>query len=231
MTRFDEALKPYTDEDGLILERPNSSPGPDTGNGTMNLCVAEIVRFIRGESSTENTLRVKEILETCEVLGYPGLFERGPRKTDLDSHDNRRAIAALSNILNLPFATDIVFHGKTNWWSYNNVDPGVWSFRSWDGRMPGLVATYKLAARLDIGFIDRSEIAGTLYYGARSSDPHSRLLDWFTILVVKRSLCFGAHDAWWEGLFKSFPRGMKDVLEAVYGKDHPIAVYAPESTL
>lgn len=226
---YDEALRPYIDEDGLGLERLNSSPGPETGNGPHILAIMELIRLLRGESKPEQVLNVQSVIKSCQVPDCPGLFNRGPRKIgDLNSHDNYRAISALSYRLNLPFAKDIHRYGKTYLWMYDNTRPGALTLSTWQRRFIGVVPTYRMNAGVASCWPDEAEISLTLRLGSDSEEPRSRILDWFTVLSVEGRACDEAVARWREGLYKKFPGGMREVFEKYLSPAHPCVVYCPE---
>lgn len=235
---FDQALQPYVDEDDLVLEKPNSSPGPDTGNGIHGRCVAEIIRHLRGESKPEHVQRFIKIIRSCQVPGWPGLYHKGPRKTgELISADDYRLLAAASFVLGAPFGFEIAAYGHGHQWTYNNLVPGstgLWkkdNYRACHRRFVGVVPGYLMSGGLPCGVVGQFEISTALGLGALSSHESSRILDWATVLTVQGRCSDNAVGAWRKGLRLRFADGMRGVMGSYYNKPdlppHPFATYFP----
>lgn len=237
MTDFDAAIAPYIDEDGLVLERPNSSPGPDTGNGLHGLAIVNLIRFKRRELTAEHVLKYIEVVRSCEVKPWSkaapiaGLYHRGPRKIEeMTGHDDYRMVSAVSSLIGAPFAREIESRGRADRWSFDNLSPGVWSLRTWQYRFPGVVAAYKLQAGIAIGSIDAHALALGIWMNAWSKNAGGRLLWWASVEALKGRLPIvdEAISVWWSSINTQWDGGIKGVLADYYDNDDdPRALFCP----
>lgn len=190
MTAFDRALAPFVDEDGLVLEKPNAGPGPNTGNGIHGLCVAMQIKILLRDVSDDDVSKFCQIIDTCRVqehtsFGGPieGLFHRGPRKKEeLISHDDYRALAAVSYQLGTSHSTEIARYGQDHHWIFNNLEPGKFRWGAWHRRFPGLVGTYRLLTKSPEIKSNRKQdvddVANKFWLGKFGSSPGGHLLLW-----------------------------------------------------
>jgi hypothetical protein len=240
LTEFDRALEAYTDEDGLILERPNSSPGPDTGNGLHGLAVANIIRFKREELTREHVFKYIDTVRSCEVKAWsqadrtPGLYHRGPRKTgELTAHDDYRMTSACSRVIGAPFAAEIAAYGRVHHWAFDNLSPGRWEPRTWHRRFPGVVPAYLLNAGEAIGELESFGLALGIWLNAWSRNAGSRILWWATIEAVRGriGLVDEAIAVWEQSLKSTWYHGMADVMADYYDDGHPFARFYPGAAI
>lgn len=243
MKEFDKELLAFTDEDGLILERPNSSEGPETGNGIHGLCVATLIRFELGILNSEHLSRFFEVIQSCEfakqesegLVGVQGLYNRGPRKLfELISHDDYRALSAVSNIVSAPFSKHIEQFGSRSCWSFNNLHFKKWTWRSWHGRFPGVVPKYKLFGGRDLWPHEIAAICLPFYWTAYSKDAGAHLLSWMEAKALRgRIWCVDKAIEFWEmhrdHHFGSMAGVMREYYQQVPGQpDHPFARFFPK---
>lgn len=243
---FTNALGPYIDEDGLVLERPNESSGPETGNGIHGSSLAEIFRVILGQSSVAQVEAFSRVIRSCEV--YPtdlppevtertrdlfsirGLYHRGPRKTqELEAHDDYIALCAASSMTGAVFAKDICRYGEKNFWSFNNLEPGKWTLRTFFARHPGFYQFVRICAGQSPGPLGDAILAMSLVFNAFSRSEGGKILAWMKVQALsgRLSLTDLAIDFWRWKLLRDHPDGMREVFKKYYGPAHPFAVWAP----
>lgn len=233
----DEILNNYTDEDGLILERPNSSDGPETGNGIENLCVYILLLHLFGELTLPDLNKFNTIIRSCEVdaslsdgfWSKRGLYNRGPRKLgDLIGHDDYVALSGVSSIVGAPFARDIFHRGSTHCWNFNNVNVDQFTFKSWQGRFFfSFVPFWKLCGGGSLLDIEKVMLCKYLEWSRTEAGPS--ILQWIMCrAIMGREACFDtAFVIWRANLFQRFPQGMRSVFSNYYKPSHPFAKYGP----
>lgn len=232
---FDEALKRYTDEDGLILERPNMSDGPETGNGIHGLCLANLIRYKRGELKREHVWDFIRIIESCEVRPKPwlpsiaGLYHRGPRKTgELIAHDDYRMLSAVSSLIGAPFAREIVQHGNvgTLGWSFNNLEPFKWTLRTWHRRFPGVVPLYKICGGMAPWPHEIEGLKSVLWFAPCSDNAGSWILNFAAVEALRGRLAeVDLVIERWDTQLKSKWGSLAALMAAYYGPQHPFSCY------
>lgn len=140
---------------GLELDPDYPYMGEERGNENGILFLAEyyLLKVIKGTFTDEDRHRfanIVEVLQAYSLNGHQieGLYDRGAsesfhaRDTEhqqwlrLVSHDNLTAIAALSDLVDLPYAKHIAWHGLKNFFAYDNAYPESprWFIRKKDGR-------------------------------------------------------------------------------------------------
>lgn len=237
------AAVPFMDEDGLMIERPNRSDGPETGNGIRERCVLEMLCYKRGETTAAHISEFTKVIRSCEVqhkqresLAFytvrpiRGLYNRGPRKPgELAAHDDRRCLSAVSSVLSLPFAKEIHDYGKRNWWSFNNLEPGKWSLATCDYRFPGVVPAYRMQAGRKYLPLEDVALGGAILASGISPNPRQKIIWWLTVeALTGRGIFDNAIEYWWQCLNAQYG-SMRGVFKAYYTDqpDHPFIHLSP----
>lgn len=226
MALRDEIESKYTDEDGLILERPNSSAGPDTGNGIENLCIYNLLLHTSGQLTKDDYNKFCSVIRSCEI--EKGLYNRGPRKPgDLIGHDDIVALSGVSSVICAPFAKDIANYGVQYNWSFNNVDPGTWTLQSFQGRHVDLIPFWLICGGRSAWWIAQVLLCNSIIYARGDAGP--MILKWIQCraLMDKLGRYSIAADMFKKSLLRSYPEGMKSVFSEYYGPQHPFAKYSP----
>lgn len=230
MSLRDEIVSRYTDEDGLILERPNSSPGPDTGNGIHNLSVYATILHITGELNADDVFSFSKVIDSCRVnQSENGLYNRGPRKPgDLIGHDDYICLSAAASLINVRFARDIALYGGSHGWSFNNENPGKWTFKSWQGRRLWLIPYWKINGGISACRFSRAILELYIESQKHQEDAGERILQWMICRSMEGRIndLSRAIQVWKRGLFEVFPSGMRSVFSAYYNPAHPFAKYS-----
>ena len=116
-----------------------------------------------------------------------GLYHRRKFSPDiLEAHDNYVGICALSVLLDLPFAEDIVRYGEKTGYNFNNLNPG--EYRLDCQRQGGDIGFYKLCAGYKCEPWYAVWMVGGLIVSALKSDPSTMNLGWLrfeTLNLVK----------------------------------------------
>lgn len=234
---FREAMIPYFDEDGLVLEKPNSSPGPDTGNGIENLSIYMILLSLTNDIRQSDVEKFCSVIKSCQVSSYKnnyppvpivGLYNRGPRKPDdLIGHDDYVVLSGVSAIVSPQFAKDIAQCGTERSWNFNNVDPDKWTWKSWEGRFVYLIPYWKINGGMNAGFMGRFIL--TEYLQWANGDATNRTQQWIMCRsLMGRAMQFDyAVSKWRRNMFKDYPCGMQSVFSERYNPTHPFAKYSP----
>lgn len=234
MTLF-EAMKAshHIDEDGMILEDPNAGDGPNTGNGWHGWGILSCLLHARNEVVTEE---IRELFFKCYnesvVNGYPGLVHRGPRKTEeLIAHDDIIGFGVTSKYIDSGLMAALAFsHLKSSYGCYNNLEPGKWTARSFQMRHPSVLPALAGSALngSGLGCAENFMAKAVMVTGSLSSSPRGRIIDWMVYKALednKDESVIRAREQWKQGLFKIFPKGMRDVFSAYHGADHPFVEY------
>lgn len=143
-------IKDYLQPDGLVS--PSRYPGKDsTGNGLLYLSLYQVLRYRKLEMIMGDVdYSAFNAIAACQI--EPGLFKRSPTKADQEGVDDYIGIAAYSRYARGPFARNILNYGQSHAWIFNNEVPGKFSWSSWFGRMPQVIAHFYYCAGLDPGF-------------------------------------------------------------------------------
>lgn len=119
-----------------------------TGNGLLHTGFAGIVLARLGVSK-ELLGWVGKAFEMAEDPGQPGVFDRNAGRNDKNAHDDAYGIVGASSVLGLRFHKDILKHGLTHFFIYENVDgifnglKDAWALRL---RFPFVILWYFLAS-------------------------------------------------------------------------------------
>lgn len=231
------AIQPFRDEDGLIIERPNQSDGPETGNGIRERCALELLCYKLGETNRDQLNDFRYTIQSCEAWNRSsvtraqirGIYNRGPRKTEEKAaHDDRRCLSAVSSVLNLPFARDIYRYGKDNWWSFNNLKPNTFSLSDCDRRFAGVVPMYRLNAGSILWPFEDVELAAAILVSAFKRNPGQKVIWWMQVEALEQRGIFGDVTEQWWNCVKVQYGSMREVFSAYYqNPNHPFALLSP----
>lgn len=225
----EEVIAHFMDEEGLVSGVRD--PGKWTsGNGLLYTGIFYTLLCLRREVQPGDMERFKKTVNLCYVdrgsQVFPGLLERNDKRPDLQAHDDYHGVVTASALLNTRHVHDVFAWGYANNWSYNNVDPEKWTFRTWHGRFPGQVAYYTMAARENPGVFGPCVLASKITTNALAdpADAGGKILVWLMIEGVKgqHALCDEAGRFWYERMRRDY--GSLGALFAKYfGPHHPFA--------
>lgn len=230
MGQFSESISQWRDSDGLI----GSSPNPQkwsSGNQLLETsiaCVYEVL--LNGRSADIDFLRSSQsAIAACQ--DSDGSFDKNPGRPDQITHDDLKAIAAMSRICSMPFARAICDFGDAHNWMLSNTGVPYWEAyaKPWDKAQYMLCASRKPAwyemALSDLSIVDDA------FFGDVSSNRITWLLATALVGVDPYlDLCFSI---WRRQMRKRYP-SIGHMMYAYYGADpknqaqallHPYVIY------
>lgn len=122
-----EIIQHYMDLAGMVTIDRDPTP-ESTKNGLMHLGLIITFFKVLGLLDDRDIECFKDTVLSCEEV--PGCYDRypaygnKPRNNDANAHDDYAGVFGASVLLNLPFAKEILDHGRKNWFIYNNQLPG-----------------------------------------------------------------------------------------------------------
>lgn len=140
-----EYFNKYLDSNNLLS---NKSPAVVTHNGLM--FTAHYVYWLVKTSPPGTTEEIGKIASAYEACFVPnGGFNRCPEgwtKGFLNQNDDYYGLAMVSKIIKENYSERCLKIMRNNWGCLNNINPGVFSFKSFLARHPQLVATLQMSA-------------------------------------------------------------------------------------
>lgn len=228
---FREELAAYTQPDGLIS--PDKNPTPDsTGNGITYTSLAFILLMRRGEAKASDVGDFVSRIFPCFVES--GLLDRSPTKCDEQTGpDDYIFLALASNLFNTSERYQILKYGQKSRWIffryiYNNLAPGLFTGQAWFGRQPQVPAHFMFCCGLMPGFLRSIAWCVALLVSIfKIKDSTSAMLGWAMLEAMSGMTFLGTFTGvLWDLAFRrAWPGGMKAVLEAHLGTEHPVAKY------
>lgn len=223
-----DAWKPYTDEYGLIHDKP--------GNVSGN-CVRYTAEFAIGMAtvgiSPELKTKLDAAFSVCQIK--PGLLIRHPSKVGEREQvdDYYGALAADQFITGGRFARNFLWYGRNPEndlgidFTYNNINPKRFEPWAFHGRQQPLIALAQYIVNEPVPLWRRLIVWAAILHSAFRNDQDGKVLAWF---VIKGYEYTEQKDAvtdlmvwiWRRWLAKHYPGGIGHVLEAYYGP-HPNA--------
>lgn len=182
---FDKALlvKNYIDSDALVSLDANPSKW-STGNGLLYTGLYMTILGVMGKIDSFDRGLFSRAVLGCQVV--PGVYNRNPGRPDWNAHDDYVGVAAGSYFSNLGYAHDIVKHGLSHGWCYDNRDPASTSFQAWHGRFFGRKGFYYAADRQSPGLFYKLGISSGVKSGIETRDPGEKILTWIQVKVLER---------------------------------------------
>ena len=120
-----------------------------TGNGLLFTSFFYTILYLNNLIDREDRNRFSDCVDLCweGSTNNPiqGLLERNDGREDLEAHDNYHIVTA-SFLLKTYHSESIYNYGHNYWWSYNNINPGRFTLRTWHYRHLGHVGYLCLAA-------------------------------------------------------------------------------------
>lgn len=225
MTFKEEVLAHYMDSEGLVTT--DRDPGKwTTGNGLLYTGIFYSILALSRQADAADVRRFSDAVDPCWVGEHEGLLERNDGREDLQAHDDYIGVVAASYLLNTPHASKIESYGSKRCFNYNNVKPNEFSFRTWQGRFPGLIGFYRAAAKKEQGLIQKLGFSVTITSNALTSKEYygSKILAWLRIQVIKQQT-FDCRDAieFWERRFRKDYGSLAALLAGYFGEKHVFA--------
>lgn len=223
-------------EDALLYREPITrmvvgvkNPGDHSCDNGL-LFSAEYLMLLPHEDLGSEREWFQTLVTTCEVM--PGLIRRYPGDPGYEAHDDY--IGTLAGLWLLQSSLRFAFldYGKTNWWLFNNVDPGKPRAEQWLGRFPIFPVFVKAACDQPLGWLDQWIWLLTLIYGVFADvtgDTSSKILQWLMNQTVTgkgyKLIDFGLW-FWKKRMLANVPGGMQQVFAIYFNPEHPFAKYA-----
>lgn len=233
----------FTDADGLVSPNPCS---PDAHNASNNgICYSgEYIALLTLTDQSCGTVGYVSKMIDCELRGYPGLMQRSPNNNrDMESIDDYYGLLCGLYFTGVyPFARDILKYGLKHFGSFNNLNPGHFTFQSMLWRQPQLLAMNLWSAypgnklikllMFPLTLITAVIIATSCLGLDKTAGADPFRLAWLLVQVAKREswLCKMASKLWFRRLDNVWG-GMYGVSKQYYkglpGQDHPfVAAFA-----
>lgn len=244
-------FKEYTDPHGLISNEKN--PKQSSGNCILFTGESALCLRVTREWTANMAAGIRESMMILEII--PGFFLRTPYGTqfhaDQESGDDYVGLGFLSALVVGPsLAQRILAYGRAHYFQWGpfrfryafdtaqvleavrgKVDPPTVTRNAsaWLGRFVALIAHLRWAADERPNLFERLGWFYAVAIGPKKGDLDSWIL---SAILVETS----GHEGWIE-TFASWIRfrrvrwyykfGLRDVLEAYFGKDHPITQHWP----
>lgn len=234
-------LYPYISNRPITKEDPK--PMPD-GNPVLYLGLVLCAKIQHFNLNEDDLYLVDQTYKDC--IKEPGLITRGRHKfNDHESHDDRVGMSYAAAVTGHHAALDIYRYGVAHNFVYNNAgcswfknEKGERQFlaklKCWDGRIPGVVAHYKIAAsvidaKIKLNLLDK--IFWFIRIGLFFPESESGIqLDWLMIDLYRRKaepswIMDAAATLWEHNMYDTpkYPHLMGSVFEKYFCKDHILA--------
>lgn len=227
----DEIEVNYIDAYGLVSPHPCAKTDHASNNGVMYASEYYAILALSRKLALQDCEDFETKMSACLVK--PGLLKRSPDNTrDQEAPDDYYGYLAGCHFTgNTHLALDVLHHGWANFGSFDNVNPGKFSFKTMLWRQPQLMAMTYAAADKRVPVllaIIAAAVIATSCSKRPPSDTDGRRLSWLLLSVMREKswLCKQASKIWMKRLYKDYNgRGMKAVAELYYGKDHPFSKY------
>lgn len=218
----DEILEHYTDQEFQITIDRNPTRW-SSGNGILFSSIFYTVLHLNNLISEDDKVRFSRMVDLCWVDPYIGILERNDQRKDKEAHDDYH-VATASYLLRTYHAEAIYNYGDMHNWSFNNENPGKWTFSTWHGRFPGTVGYYSIAARKEPGWLDLWMLKKTM----RSSLPErsdGMFMRWLKAQVMLKSDKEDIRSAGNDFIGKAKGKwgSLGKILEPYFGSDHPFS--------
>lgn len=203
-----EAIKPYRDCDGLILDKPWAGTPAESGNGLLYLAVYGVL-LARDRLTLADVSEFERVIKSCEVTN--GRFKRSPYLTpgDACAWDDYVGIASLCKVAGIP--------GIANRIAKN--------FPVEQRRFPGVPAFYRVCAGESISFMERVLLSGTIYADAYRGNANGHVITWLiTEAVAGSSECVDRAIAYWREKMREQYGTVGVLMGQYFTPNHPFSM-------
>jgi len=244
----------FIDKWGLVQPPPK---GKTSANGARYTAEYIAVLKLHNQLSEEEKSRLRAVYRNLEA--EPGLLMRTPdNKWGQESIDNTLSCIYVDHVINTGFCRRWLKYGRVHSaesfntnetkkyakliynilscfgffsvkFVFNNKTPYTFTFSSWFGRFPYLIALTKLVSGEKIGFVRKTLIALALYMGSKDMVKHEdpAILGWFTIQIARKEswlIDWVVRKFWIPSVKKKWPEaGIGGAVWPLY--DHPTSMY------
>lgn len=223
---FREACEMYEDSNGVLKDRNKVIDG--------NAVLYTGAKFSLLKDFNE--LNLQDLFDYDEMVAaiekQPGLLQRYKKPDDQEAHDNYIGAVVASVVLDDGvLASRIVRYGRKNWYSWDNLNPGKWSGKTFFARHPGFWATLKAGADEWLNPFDQLMAFIDLVMLVFSEDGSSgTLMDYLQYKVYTRKCSWIAEPLVRLGCvifkaayFRRHPKGIKESYAEYFGPEYPLA--------
>lgn len=199
-----DELEQYRQPNGLYSNQPhpeNDSSGNCIAITSLALWLANRLGEFREPKNIQRIIDFDKEIHACEVYAYSGLLNRSPTKIDdQQGWDDYVALLTTSgkNVTNLPICNRILNRSKKLLCSFNNVDPGVFTFKSCFARYPQFLAHLRFANNLAPNIFFKLLWAVGVFFASFAKSPTSIILNYMMIEAMNGSslICTMASVFW-----------------------------------
>ena len=249
MSLISEILENYVDANGLVSPSKCLPTNPRASDNGL-LYTGEFYALLAARGELDNSCGgIAGRIRPCQAS--LGLYNRSPRDTDPEAPDDYYGLAAglgaFGTVRSINYSTlynwgaicaafNIVRYGCKHFGSFNNVNPGKWTWQSFFWRQPQLIVALYAAAnrapRWQLPFrIYTASIIATacMFTPPIPTESTPRRLTWLLIQATQHQswLCRVAAKVWWRRLRKQYgDPGMRAVNSLYFPVGHPLATYA-----
>ena len=210
---------------GLTKDDPYFGPAIDN----YHLYTAHYFNFGATEEDHRNYWRYINACAMKTNSGLTGLYWRFPNGPEPISQDEIIGMGFCCwKMKSQVFTPVILRYGNANFWSFNNTDPGKFTFATWLGRFlnlkPFLLSCTGQSVNIFRQVIWSLWCLASLF--STKQETSGKLLQYVQIPVMEKYwLCRQAGKIWRYFMKKQY--GSPQSLFAIYFPNHPLAIYAP----
>jgi hypothetical protein len=208
----------YKDKHGLVQD---NNQGLTVGNGLRTTSEAAIAIYRRGMYDAD----LKDAIESCEM--FPGVLGRCPyNNLGQESIDDYAAVITAAKYVESNIVQRMLAHGENNFYNYNNVNQGKFTFKSWLGRFPQLIAHMKIAIGVEPSLLQKLFWVGSILIASRNKPTAQDewVLSWLLVFNARdeTGIIGWARKIWIKSFKKKVPDGIGGVLRNyLQDKNHP----------
>lgn len=235
---FSNDYTPYLDKHGLVQPKI----GTISGNGVRFSCECIVAYYIKvnhfgyvpDQADEDLITKIIQAISACEIES--GLLARTPANDrGQQSFDDTICYLALYS----EYAARFIERGEnpTNAlgipYVFNNLSSNSFSFDSWLGRSPALIAhayfsalTSKTRPSKEPNLFLKIAWLVAIYWDALNPGQDSKILSWFMVYVAlnsKDKTILNACLYWKKKTAERYPLGLGSILQSYYGFEHPNA--------
>lgn len=224
-----EAIIPYRDEQGFILPKLWGGSVKETENGLM---YTSIYNLMLEEPTVGERDEFIRLVDSCSVEKdgklYTGVYHRNPGQSDnLNGHDDIALVSAASAKLNTIHKFQIYVHGKDYNWSYNNVDPEKWTFRSWHYRHFNVITQYYRSVGLSRNLLwNFLELLTIIFMGGYVP---AHLMTWARLKTSPKTWYYNLLRRLWIKRITQKYGSVRNMFAEHFGNDHALTQFVKES--
>ena len=226
---YREAIKAYTDVDGLVAHKKlaHANERGSSGNGLLYTSIHMISLHQNGWLKEEDKKKFSSTVDACKVERNGWLLNRNPLSTILNSHDDYTGVAAAFHICKMPFhAASMLRDFKERKFILDNEYPyNPRTFRAGLWRMPSFVAHIYNCGREEPPLFHKKFLELNLKLSATFASQAS---DDVWLLNYLKAICFDspASKFFIDKMKSRFPDKGQGVVSRVLDEDlvHPLGL-------